>query len=262
MKKDQGEHERGMIGALENLPWVSFYARTRGRHFVLAWAQRISGMLLVLMLVFHALAYPPEPGQGSVFLAFVAWLAAIPLMFHALNGSRLLLYEIFGVRKEQEMLRWLLASGILYMVALGLVMVSGGQAVSPFFFWLLALAAALIPAWGVGLRLRGLGHSVLWTLQRISAGLLLVLVPAFGLYLQLTPVAGQAGLFPSALEAGFVRGVHVLFLATALFHGGYGLWSTAADYVSSRVARAGIALLISALMVALGWAGTGFILAH
>ncbi|MBW2138858.1 MAG: hypothetical protein JRH06_15075 [Deltaproteobacteria bacterium] len=233
MKKDQGEHERGMIGALENLPWVSFYARTRGRHFVLAWAQRISGMLLVLMLVFHALAYPPEPGQGSVFLAFVAWLAAIPLMFHALNGSRLLLYEIFGVRKEQEMLRWLLA-----------------------------LAAALIPAWGVGLRLRGLGHSVLWTLQRISAGLLLVLVPAFGLYLQLTPVAGQAGLFPSALEAGFVRGVHVLFLATALFHGGYGLWSTAADYVSSRVARAGIALLISALMVALGWAGTGFILAH
>ena len=42
-----------ILSWLENLPIVSFYAKTRGWPFVIAWIHRISGMFMVLYVLLH-----------------------------------------------------------------------------------------------------------------------------------------------------------------------------------------------------------------
>ncbi|NIN47102.1 MAG: hypothetical protein GTO45_35175, partial [Candidatus Aminicenantes bacterium] len=45
--------EQFIISGLENVPVVSFYAKTRGWPFVIAWIHRISGLLMVLYIGIH-----------------------------------------------------------------------------------------------------------------------------------------------------------------------------------------------------------------
>ena len=42
-----------ILSGIENVPIVSFYAKTRGWPFVMAWAHRISGLLLVVYIGLH-----------------------------------------------------------------------------------------------------------------------------------------------------------------------------------------------------------------
>jgi succinate dehydrogenase / fumarate reductase cytochrome b subunit len=108
--------KRFLLPALERLPVVSFYAKTRGWPFVIAWMHRVAGVLLTLYVLVHiyTLSFLVTPAVydskmkvfGFFFFALVEWLLAVPVIFHAFNGGRLILFEIFGARNDRSMLRW------------------------------------------------------------------------------------------------------------------------------------------------------------
>jgi succinate dehydrogenase hydrophobic membrane anchor protein len=255
-----------MISVLEKFPRVSFYAKTRGWHFIIAWFHRVTGILLVISVWIHIYFFssPYETaahevnaqGPVSLILSIVQWVLAFPIIFHAFNGGRLILYEIYGNRAEESMLRWMTGLGIIYLAVLGLIMLMGNQSASPFIFWLAMITGASILTYGVGTRIWGRGHSVFWQLQRISAVFLLVMIPAYMLFMHLVPVATQeTGIVMPMIQKYFIRAVYLLFLAGTLYHAGYGIWSLVGDYLSSTTLRKGLAALVTLVMLVFGWFG-------
>jgi succinate dehydrogenase / fumarate reductase cytochrome b subunit len=186
---------------LDNVPLVSFYAKTRGWPFVIAWVHRISGMLMVLYIWVHiyTLSFLATPDAydakmkliGFFPFAFLEWLLAVPIIFHALNGGRLILYEIFGRRNDESMIRWVLGLSATYFLLLGLLMVMGNQTVSPIFFWLIIFIIGFLPSYVVAVRIRNMAGSITWKLQRISGAYLIVMIPAHLLFMHLQPAVGH-----------------------------------------------------------------------
>jgi succinate dehydrogenase / fumarate reductase cytochrome b subunit len=259
-----------MISMLEKFPKISFYARTRGWPFIMAWCHRITGILLVVFVWIHIYSYssPYTPGvqdmktQGfcSLILPFLQWVLAVPIIFHAFNGGRLILYEIYGSRDEQGMLRWMTGLAIIYLGVLGLLMAMGNQSASPFIFWLVMVAVGLILSYGVGARIWQGGHSIFWRLQRISATFLLVMIPAYILSMHLSPVVSQqTGTAIPGMQKVFIQVVYLLLLVGSLYHAGYGIWSLVSDYLSSRTLRTGLAFLVTLVMLGFGWIGVTII---
>ncbi len=259
-----------MISVLERLPPLSFYARTRGWHFITAWFHRVTGILLVIFVWIHIYFFSSPyitgiqsvktQGFGSLISSFFHWILAVPIIFHAFNGGRLVLYEIYGNRGEQSIFRWMIGLCIVYLAVLGLIMLMGNQSVSPFIFWLVMIALASILSYGVGARIWRVGHSIFWRLQRITAAYLLVMIPAYVLFMQLTLVASQeTGIVITGMQKHFIQAVYLLLLAGTLYHAGYGIWSLVSDYLSSRTLRRGVALLVTLVMLVFGWIGVTMI---
>ncbi|MGD9074460.1 MAG: succinate dehydrogenase, hydrophobic membrane anchor protein [Desulfobacteraceae bacterium] len=262
--------QANMISMLEKFPKISFYARTRGWHFILAWCHRITGILLVIFVWIHMYFFssPYETGAhemgaqglGSLIAALSQWILAVPIIFHAFNGGRLILYEIYGNRAEESMLRWMTGLGVIYLAVLGLIMLMGNQSASPFIFWLVMIAGAAILSYGVGARIWRGGHSIFWRLQRISATFLLVMIPAYILFMHLAPVGSEeTGMAMLGMQKHFIQAVYLLLLAGTLYHAGYGIWSLVSDYLSSRTLRRGLALLVTLLMLVSSWVGVTMI---
>ena len=258
--------QANMTSILEKFPKISFFAKTRGWHFILAWCHRVTGILLVIFVWIHIYSYssPYAPGVqdvktlgfGSLICSVFQWALAIPIIFHAFNGGRLILYEIYGNRGEESMLRWMTGLAIIYLAVLGLLMLMGNQSASPFLFWLVMTAVALILSYGVGARIWPRGHSIFWKLQRISAVFLLVMIPAYILFMHLTPAAGrEMGIVIPGMQRVFIQVVYLLLLAASLYHAGYGIWSLVSDYLSSPTLRTGLALLVTLVMLVFGWVG-------
>jgi len=112
-------------------------------------------------------------------------------------GARLILYECFGNRNDDAMIRWVFALSFIYVVVLGILMLMGNQMVSPFLYWVIMFAQALVVAYGVATRILNSRHSVLWKMQRISGSFLLIMVPAYFLFIPLNPITGDGGEFLS-----------------------------------------------------------------
>jgi len=119
------------------------------------------------------------------------------------------------------------------------------QRASAFFFWLMAFFSGAILSYVVASRLWKTRHSVLWKLQRISGAFLFVTVPAYLLFLYLNPAEADGAQGAIAwMQNVFTRLVLLTLAILGLYHGGYGLFSIAADYTSSRITRAGMTALI------------------
>jgi succinate dehydrogenase hydrophobic membrane anchor protein len=132
----------------------------------------------------------------------------------------------------------------------------GNQSASPFIFWLVMIAGASILSYGVGSRIWRSGHSVFWKLQRISATFLLVMIPAYMLFIHLAPVASQEmGIMIPIVQKYFIQAVYLVLLAGTLYHAGYGIWSLVSDYLTSPTFRKGLALLVTLVMLVFGWVG-------
>jgi succinate dehydrogenase hydrophobic anchor subunit len=261
------EENRG-IGAtflmpiLEKLPLLSCYARTRGWHYVISWLHRFTGIGLLLLLAVYLYTLSSmqtsdvthgkmEVIASSIFL-FLAGASSLVVSFHALNGGRLILYELFGRRNDAAMIPWIFGLSAAYVGMVGLMMVMKNQRASAFFFWLMAFFSGAIAAYVVTSRLWKKRHSVLWKLQRISGAFLFIAVPAYLLFLYLNP--GEAGGAQGAIvrmQSIFTRLVTLTLATSALYHGGYGLYSIAADYASSRITRAGMTTIIVLAMAVL-----------
>jgi len=258
--------ESSVLGFLDRIPVVSFYAKTRGWPYVIAWCHRIAGFILVAYMCFHtytllSLSSPPLYDAtmkiyGFFLFTILEWALAIPVIFHALNGGRLILYEGFEMRNDGSMIRYLLGLSVLYVALLGVLMLMGTQNVSPVFYWLTMLIAGLILAYGVASKFWKTRHSLLWKLQRISGAFLLVMVPAHLLFMHLNPSVGkEANLIIMRMQNWFIKFVDLSLIVVVIYHAGYGLISVVGDYISFRVFRMGLAVLVILGMVIVAWAG-------
>ena len=233
-----------LIARLSHLPGFAQLQSIRtakGDGYLLAWAHRISGLLLLVYVILHinTLASLSNPeaftrktqmfsGPGALFLE---WLLAVPVIFHSLNGGRLLVYELFSTRYDSLVKLWVLRLSALYLLNLGYLMVRGDQHVSPHFFWLTVLIGTLLILYTVSKKLRQTKESLTWKLQRLSGALLFVMVPAHMVFMHLNPQNGRdIGIISERLGQPLIIGIDLLLLFCALFHGGYGIFNVFKDY--------------------------------
>ena len=251
-----------LLPILERLPVLSRYAKTRGWYYVISWLQRFTGIWLFIALMVHmyalsswqtpnvyytGLTIPARP----IFVS-LAWVSSLVVSFHALNGGRLILYELFGMRNDETMIRWTFGLSAVYAVMVGLLMILKNQRMSAFFFWLMIFFAGAVTAFVVDSRAAKCRHSLFWKLQRISGSFLFITVPAYLLFSYLNPgLADGAKTVVVRLQNAFVRVVTLALAVSALYHAGYGLFSIAADYASSRTLRTGVTALICVVIAVL-----------
>jgi succinate dehydrogenase hydrophobic anchor subunit len=150
------------------------------------------------------------------------------------------------------LIRWIFGLTAAYAAMVGLMMLMENQRVSAFFYWLVAFFFGAVAAYVVTSRLWKKRHSILWKLQRISGAFLFMTVPAYLLFSYLNPseADGAQGAIVQ-MQNVFTRLVTLALATSALYHAGYGLFSIAADYTSSRITRAGMTVLIVILIAVL-----------
>lgn len=263
--------EMSILQRLKHLPVISFYGKTRGWPFVIAWAHRIAGILLVLYVGFHIYTLSflklPEAFDAKMkffrffLFVFLEWLLAAPVVFHTLNGGRLILYESYGSRKDETMTRWVISLSFAYVLFLGLMMIMGNQTVSPVFFWTLMLFFSVILGYLVGSRIWNTGNSVSWRLQRISGAFLFIMIPAHMMFMHFTPASGhEAAVIIKRMQSRFIKFIDLAIIVAVLFHGGFGLVSISKDYLTSRNHRYGVIGGITVVIVLFGWLGIRLVL--
>jgi len=268
------DYRRGealLLRKLQTLPLLGYYARTRGWQYVLAWAHRISGLLLVLYVWFHiatlAELKTPEVFNAKMnflqqpFFVLLEWMLAVPVIFHALNGARVILYEVFYSQADTAATRATLGFSLLYVLLLGWLMIMGDQVVSPFLFWLPLFAASSGLAWWVAGRIWSGGNPAVWKLQRISGTFLLVMTPAHLLFMHLQPAVGHdATVIVTRMQPIFMRLLDLALLVAVLYHGGYGLASVINEYLPQRILKYLCAALVVLIMGFFLMAGFDFTL--
>ncbi len=258
--------DKNMTKLLEMIPPLARYTRNMGVPFIISWAHRLSGLLLVFFMGFHifTLSFLATPGAYAdkmkiyhlPVLSFLEWALAIPVIFHALNGGRLILYESFRFRKDDVLLKWVTGLTIIYTGILAVLMLTGNQNVSPVFFWFIAVSAALTTSYGLYTRIWDTHHIWSWKLQRITGAFLLVMIPAHFLFMHLNPqIAKDVGEVTLRMQNLWIKLTDVLLVASSLYHGGYGLISILNDYTASKELRAfGMAAIMAAIGIA-AWFG-------
>ena len=260
-----------IFGILNKIPYIAFYANTRGWAFILSWSHRITGLLLVLYVWFHliTLSALSSPGNydakmalfSSPLIVFFEWLLAIPVIFHAVNGGRLILFEIYGYRDDTAMIRWLFVVSAAYVCLLAVFMLLGNQSASPIFFWLTVFITAVIGGYAFLARIWRLGHSQFWKFQRASGVFLLVMIPAHFLFMHLNPAVGKdSAVIIARIQNFFVKIVDVAMVLAVIYHGGYGLFSVGKDYIVSRRLQILMTVLVAAVMVLSAWIGLKIII--
>jgi len=257
---------RKMIG-------VSYFqnlARTHGWSYVIAWAHRISGVLLAFYVCLHIVTLSalqnPELFESKMrlfsllFAGVLEWLLAVPVIFHCLNGGRLLLYEIYGNRQDRLVLRWVFTLSLAYIILLGFFMAIGNQYVSAGLFWLYMFVASLFLTFIIIRKIRLSQGSAGWKLQRISAAFLFVMIPAHMLYMHLDPATGRdAQVIISRMSNPFIKLVDLLLVCSVLYHCGYGLRGISRDYLTSKSLQVVSSLTINILLILFGWRGVKLI---
>lgn len=251
---------------LNKIPYVAFYAKTRGWEFILSWSHRLTGLLLLLYVWFHlitlsALSIPRNYDAkmalfSSPLIVFFEWLLAIPVIFHAVNGGRLMLFEIYGYRDDTAMVRWLFVVSAAYVCLLAVFMLLGNQSVSPIFFWLTVFIIAVICGYAFSARIWRLGHSQFWKFQRVSGVFLLVMIPAHFLFMHLNPAVGKdSAVIIARIQNFFIKIVDLAMVLAVVYHGGYGLFSVGKDYIVSQRLQILMTVLLAVVMVLSAWIG-------
>jgi succinate dehydrogenase cytochrome b556 subunit len=255
-----------IFAILNRIPYVEFYARTRGWEFILSWSHRITGLLLVLYLWFHliTLSALSIPGAydakmalfSSPLIVFFEWLLAIPVIFHALNGGRLMLFEFYGYRDDAAMICRLFTLSAAYVGLSAVLMLLGNQSASPVFFWLTVFIIAVICGYAFLARIWRLGHSQFWKFQRVSGVFLLAMIPAHFLFMHLNPAAGKdSAVIIARMQHLFVKFIDLAMVLAVVYHGGYGLFSVGKDYIVSRRLQILMTVLVAAVMIWSAWMG-------
>ena len=261
--------EQLLLPGLEKLPGIAFYGKSRGWSFVMAWVHRIAGIGLVIFVLIHiyTLSFLSTPQIYDAkmrlfgFFYLLEWLLAVPVIIHALNGGRLILYEIFGTRNEAVLLRWMFGLCIIYVMLHAVFMVMGNQTVSPTFFWLIVFILSACLFILVTVRIWNIDGALGWKLQRMTGAFLLMMIPAHLLFMHLQPSMGhEADMVIARMQIVFIKVVDLLLVVGVLFHAGYGLISIGRDYISSRFVQNGLSLLIIFILVVFGWIGVRLIL--
>lgn len=232
--------------------------RASGNGYLLAWLQRISGLLLVFYVLLHintlsALVEPEvftrkaQMFSGPLGMS-AEWLLAFPVVFHCLNGSRLLVYELFTTRFDRSLRGWVYVLTLTYVGVLGYLMILGNQSVSSHLFWIMVLIGSGFISFILFARINKGNGSFTWKLHRMTAAALFLLVPAHMLFMHLNPEVGRnVTIITERMRQPLIILVDVLLLCGVLYHGAYGLIGIVRDYsekqVLVRVASAAISMV-------------------
>jgi len=227
---------------------VQNLTRSKGWPYIATWAHRISGVFLVIYLAFHIITLSslqtPEKFIekmnffSKVFPGYLEWFLAIPVIYHSLNGGRLILYEIFGHRNDKTLLRSTLTISFIYLFLLAIFMMFGDQSVSPFFFWSQVSAASFCLALITITKLKNNKASVFWKLQRISGAFLFIMIPAHMVFMHLDPIIGRdIQVITERMNSLFIKCIDMGIVISALYHSCYGLTGICLDYIADRTGR-------------------------
>ncbi len=258
------------IRKITGIQYIQHLSRTHGWPYIISWGQRISGVLLVVYVCFHiiTLSALQDPVLfenkmkmfASLFPAFFEWLLAVPVIYHSLNGGRLLLYELFGNRRDQLVLGWVYILSVSYIVLLGFFMAIGNQSVSAILFWVYMIVVSLFITFVTVKKIKQSHASVAWKLQRISGAFLFVMIPAHMLYMHLDPITGRdAQVIIARMSSSFIKLVDFMLVCSVLYHGAYGLLGICRDYLSSRRLQVISTFSITILMAVFAWLGVNVI---
>ncbi len=241
------------------IPILSYYARVRGWPFIISWCQRLSGIILVLFLLIHINSLhclsAPDTFQGriqlfnSLPLVVLEWALAIPVIFHAMNGGRIILYECYGIRNDKLVMSWVMALCSIYVLLKILLDLIGNQEVSPVLFYLISLSGSLVLCYAVSMTIYKTGHSIFWQLQRITAAFMIIMIPCHLMFMHLNPQVGKdINIILARMQNPFIKLVNIILIFTTAYHASYGLISVLRDYISSHVL---MALIISIVVLAM-----------
>jgi len=254
---------------VSNLPGINrvfSLARAKGWPYVASWAHRLSGVMLALYAWLHVVTLSslrsPELFErkmatfAALFSGGLEWLLAVPVIYHSLNGGRLLLYEVYGNRQDRSALNWVLGLSGCYLFLLAVFMIIGKQSVSPLFFWVYIGIGSTIVGYVTVSRLKPSNASLAWKLQRISGAFMLMMIPAHMLFMHLDPAIGRdAQVIISRLDNGFIKLIDLMLLAAVIFHGGYGIRAVCNDYLTTTSRRSICAVAVIGLSIVFGWIG-------
>jgi succinate dehydrogenase hydrophobic anchor subunit len=194
--------------------------------------------------------------------SLLEWAIAIPLVFHAFNGGRLILFEIFNVRKDDIMIGWVAAVGAVFLLTLGYLMIAGDQQVSTGFYWLITLIITGLAGYIVFTKISKTANRTLWKMQRISGALLLPMLAAHMVFMHLNYAVGHdVDVITIRMQNYFSKGIDIILVVLITFHGTYGMCAIISDYVAKNIFRNLAALTTIVVMVACGWAGVKLIIA-
>lgn len=251
---------------------LSSITQTKGRPYLLCWFHRISGCLLVLYVLLHintlsSLSTPEvyarkaELFSGS-FMVFLEWLLALPVIFHCLNGGRVLIYELFDTRWDAALSRFVYWICLGFMVLLGYLMIRGDQQVSAHFYWLSVIIASAFICYLSVTRLREIPTAITWKLQRITGSFLFLIVPAHMIFMHLNSHAGKdAAVIIERMNQPFIIVVDILLLFAILYHGGYGVIGICNDYLTSKQVRTSCVLGVIVILAMFALQGVRLIIA-
>ena len=256
----------GLFGSVKQS--VQNISQIRGWPYAAAWAHRISGVLLVFYALFHVATLSslssPEIYDAQMrsfqhpLFVLLAWLLALPVIFHALNGGRLMLYEIFHSRQDALALRWTAGMSMVYILLLGYFMLLGDQHISELVFWVYTLVISLGLVYVTIQKLKTSGASIFWKLHRISGAFLLLMIPAHMLFMHLNPtVAHDAQTVIARMDSYFIKTVDLGLVIGVFYHSGYGLVGICRDYLSptSQLAKDGCTAVIAVAMALFAYIG-------
>lgn len=240
--------------------------RTYGTACLFAWVHRISGVGLLLFLYAHIFTLSDllEPAQfdskmawlDQVGLNYFGLMLALPVIFHALNGGRLILYETFGSRRDERLVTWVTVLTMLYTFFLFFIMYLPNVSLAP----VTLSIALLISLTMAGTVIIALGKSKMgfyWKIQRISGAFLVIMIPVHLVFMHANPAAGHdSAVILSRIRSDIlIRLADLLIVVSALYHGAYGLISIAKDYLESETVIRCLSILIAIFSILFGWLG-------
>jgi len=248
-----------------------YHSSSRGWGFILTWAHRITGVAVVAFMFFHiftlsGLYTPAKFAAKMEFLrhgifAFMEWILAVPVIFHAFNGARLILYELFRVRDDRQMIRWVLGLGAVYVLSLGFFMIKNDQQVSAGFFWFVVVLVSLIAAFVVARKLWPTKNDWMWKLQRISGAFLLPMVSGHFFFMHLTYQAGHdINTILARLSHVGIKLMDSAFVLLVFFHAGFGISAIIGDYMENGYWRTALRLAVVIVMSVFGYAGAKLVI--
>ena len=264
--------EAYVISVMQRIPVLSYYATARGWSFLISWGHRLAGLTLVaymfahlytLSLLFHPATFDADMRfLNNLVFTFLEWCVAVPVIFHSLNGGRLVLYEIFRMREEELAIRSMVAVGFIYIAIVGFLFIGEGHQISATLLWEVTLAISIVALLVVLFKIWLTRNSLFWKLQRVTGAFMFPMLIGHMLFMHMNYLTGHdSKTIFLRLESPFMRGMDFVFVIFLLFHAGYGLFSIIADYIKPGPLLKSITLLIIIVMAISAFFGIKLIVA-
>jgi succinate dehydrogenase hydrophobic membrane anchor protein len=263
--------EASILSLIGRLPVLSYYSNSRGWSFLISWGHRLAGLMLAGYIFAHIymlslLLNPAAFDANMRFLdhfvfAFLEWCIAIPLIFHSLNGGRLILYELFHMREEELAIRSLVGLGFIYAAIVGYFFLNESPQISATLFWSIAFAISLLAFFLVIFKVWMTRNSLLWKLQRITGTFMFPMLIGHMLFMHMNYLAGHdSKTIILRMQSPFIKGIDFMFIVFLLFHAGHGLFSIIADYIKPGPLLRSLTLLIIIVMAVSAFFGIRLVL--